>query len=248
MVSCSEDEGLIESNGSELFIHKENAKPFLLYTVDDVKDQIKSVLLVGKTVYFYRKHRLYYKALVEQEAGETSARVFVDDIFRPPYKKYYRVTMLRDDDTIGIIVGSAGYYYISAVSISQRKAKVTNITASSPEVSFHRDHVYYVFGGSGSWHVKRFNYSDKTKHEIRRFKEIKSIKFFSRGFIFKDDHGLWLQDYNKDIIKVPFDYDIVGKYGDMLLIGHEDKVYLVDVTAFKNKLEEVKLRLPDLFT
>ncbi len=239
--ACSGDMDIAASDGRDITLYpRSSGKREIAF--DDARDPVRALAVRSGMVYYYRGHQVFS---LEMKDGRPAA--LVKDRFSPPDKKYYQVYLAAGGKVLGIIAGSGGSYYISAVNLRTAKTIVSNISASAPRASFTDDAVYYVAGGAGDWRLVRFTFQGKAKKEIRRFRDISSIEIASGGFVFTDTGGLWAQDYSGSIIRVPFDFRIAGKLGDRILLACSGKTYAVDFERFMARLDQLKIKVPEIF-
>ncbi|HOO72389.1 MAG TPA: hypothetical protein PK926_11560 [Spirochaetota bacterium] len=243
VIACSDEKRTALGAGSAVRVYGPGSPDSVELSAADTGDRIKALLINNGTVYYYKGHRLFSQGLDQDQP-----RLLVSDRFSPPYKKYYQVWLHGIKGVLGIVAGSAGSYYISAVGLSPAKTMVTNISASSSKIALTDRGVYYIFGGSGNWDLLFFRFAGKTKQTIRKFKDLRSIELTGSSYIFQDSGGLWIQDYDKNIIKIPFDLGIEGKYGDFVLLSCSGYVYVTDLRMLMEKLEQLKIKIPELFT
>jgi hypothetical protein len=242
VVACSNDSIIGVSDGASISLHGIQGRDTRNIPLEDATDMIKALCLSGQNAYYYRGHRIY-----RQHMEQGQATLLVKESFSPPYTKHYQVQLFCAGSLIAATAGSAGEYYINIISAATGRTLVTKIKASSAKTAVLADRVYYISGGSGNWELVSFSYANKHKRTIRRFRTIRAIELVAEGFFLLDGEGLWVQDYGKNIEKIPFSFKLAGKYGGLILLAYEGQVYGVDVTTFMEKLDRLKLQVPEIF-
>jgi hypothetical protein len=240
--ACSAAMKIVTGSGQHIGVYSKNGDLLREIVIEDARDRIKAITIHDGMIYYYKGHQLF-----SQDMEGDPPILVVKEKFSPPNTKYYQGSLACSGSVLGIVTGGAGSYYISAVNLKTAGTVASKISSSSSKAAFTADSVYYVNGGAGDWKLYRFVFESKTKKEIRKFREINSIEIVSRGFMFSDSEGLWVQDYNGNITKVPFDFKIAGKLGDNVLLSWSGKTYRVDIDRFMSKVEQLRINVPGIF-
>jgi hypothetical protein len=211
-------------------------------TLGEKKRQIKSFLISGDNVIYYKDQKLYIYNIVLQ-----SNEPFIKDSFAPPFAQYYAVKMLKKESLMGVIAGIGGMYYFSVVNLANESVIIKNLSLSSFKLSMDVKQVYYISGNTGKWEIVLYNLEQKKKQTVARLDDIVDIELAPEGFLYENKKGIWASEYRQSTIKIPFSYQLAGKYGDKVILKYQDAYYIINMEKMFNGLRKMQEQVPALF-
>ena len=211
-------------------------------TIGDKKHAIKSILITGDNIIYFKDQKLYlYNILLN------TSEQFIKESFSSPFAQYYAVDMIKIDNRLGVLVGIAGLYNFSVVNLTNESSVLKNLPMTSSKLSMDAKQVYYMAGNAGNWELIQYSLEQKKKKSVEKFNDILDIELFPGAFVFENKSGLWAAEYGKDKIRIPFPFQVVGKYRDRLVLKSRELYYIVDMKKMLSCLMNIKARAPDLF-
>ena len=211
-------------------------------TIGDKKHSIKSILVTGDNIIYFKDQKLYlYNILLN------TSEPFIKDSFPAPFAQYYAVDMIKIDNQLGVLVGIAGLYNFSVVNLTNESVVLKNLPMTSSKLSMDARQVHYMAGNVGNWELIQYSMEQKKKKSIEKFNDILDIELFPGAFVFENKNGLWASEYGKDKIRIPFPFQVVGKYRDRLVLKSREIYYIVDMKKMLACLMKIKARAPELF-
>ena len=119
---------------------------------------------------------------------------------------------------------------------------------SSSKYHINGDTIRYITGNSGNWEMIQYSIDSKTKKSLGKFTDIVDIELTGQGYILQTSTGLWVSEYGKERKRIPFSYDLAGKYKGRVLLSHNDTCYFIDMKKMLMSLAKLSEKSPDLFS
>ncbi len=152
-------------------------------------------------------------------------------------------------DRIAVCIGNIGTYSLSVIDLQKDAFLLKGKPVSSKRYYFGGDAVNYVGGTTGRWTIMRLALPQGQPETLLSFGDAVDVEIFRDGAALLKNSGLWMLNYaTKAITRIPFDYSLVGRCGDNIVIHYGEAIAVADFTTFMNSVERVKKELPDLFT
>ncbi len=230
------------SDTSQVIVYDKKNRKVLDTVLGDEKEPVYALALRDDTLFYYKNQKLYYYDLALETGSE-----YVSTVFKSPYAKFFNASLYQCGSYMGIIAGIAGSYYFSVVDIPEKEVVVHNIAVSSSKIHMNCDGLYYVFGTSGKWELTRFDFNSKNKDTIMNFKSLVDIEITGEGAVYLDDKGLFIILHDGKKSSIPFQYELIGKVNDHVILLYEDTLYFVDPGKLYTMLATVKEQLPEVF-
>ncbi len=220
------------SDGRTISVYDKTGKKKTRLDPDESKSEIMAISFFRDGVALYREGRVEFFSGIEDENAAWEKK------FRPPYSRDFSAYFFRSDKTLGVLAGSAGYYYFSSFDV-KGELSVKNIKVSSSRLLFTGDSLLYVSGGADAWRLTDYNIRSGKKKQNDRLSRLKDIFIFEKGFIAEKDSGKWLMKFNDKSIEIPFDINPVVMCRGDLVFQEDGKITVCRVDEFCRKLLEL---------
>lgn len=237
------DRFAVISDGRQLSIFDAKGSHVVDAAVGDEKNPVSNCTVEDETVIYYKDFNLYRYVI-----SENVSELVMTQAFPPPYKKYYTVSFFRKGSLLGLAAGIAGSYLFSIVDLSENRVVLDNLKASSSKLHMGLDAIYYITGNSGAWQLTRWTIADKNKKALARFTDIIDIELSETGYIREHVGGIEVSSYKEEPIRIPFSYELAGKYGDEILLYYKSRYYRIDIPRLLSGLKKIHDTAPDVFT
>jgi hypothetical protein len=235
-------DNIVLSDGLQFCIFDGNGNHRNNETIGDKKNQVKSLIVIGDDVVYYKNFNLYRYSIINK-----SSEKLVKESFPPPYEKYYKVQLYVKDNLLYILAGVAGSYYCSIVNYETRSVVLKNLGMSSSKHHADTTTISYIAGSSGNWELIQYTVVTKKKNPIAKFNDIMDIELAVGGYLWENRSGLWAAEYGKDRVRIPFSYQLAGTYKGRVLVRYKDYCYFIDMKKLFIHLNSLKDKAPDLF-
>ena len=226
-----------------LSIYRTNGSHEKEIILGDKKRKIKAILSYEDMIIYYVENKLF-----SYDFTSDTTQQLTNDTFKPPYTKYYSVKFYPKENILGIQAGIAGSYYFSIIDLPTRKILIKNISISSSKLYMSSSHIYYIFGSTGNWELKKISLKSKNKSKINKFNDLIDIELTSHGLIYENSKGLWVSSYEMKSNLIPFKYRLFGKYKDLVVLKYKNKIYLTDLKKLIDDVNFLKNNVPEIFS
>ncbi|MCL1864812.1 MAG: hypothetical protein FWF73_03270 [Spirochaetes bacterium] len=230
-------DSIVLGNNKGFCIFNDDGNPYTIYK-SEKKERIDAIALKGKDVVYLSNSKMFKmshedKEITRMDSGEYSS----------PYKKYFKSSILVNDQFIVLNIGIAGSYYISVFDASGGNSLMKNISASSLEFNMKDINLLYVRGATGKWSVEKYEIPIKKRDSIKNMAWINNIFIAEDGFIVMQDKNCIIEGINGDKGYLPHDWNIIGICRNMVLIEYGNVVYLIDFPVLLNKIIELNKKI-----
>ncbi len=151
-------------------------------------------------------------------------------------------------DRIAISIGNIGTYNLSVIDLQKDAFLLKGKPVSSKRYYFGGDAVNYVGGTTGRWTIVRLALPQGPPETLLSFGDAVDVELFREGAALLKNSGLWIFNYGaRALTRVPFDYSLVGRCGDNIVVHYGEAIAVADFRTFMDSIERVKKELPDLF-
>jgi len=116
---------VILGNNKGFCIFDKDGDPHTVYKTDK-KEIIDALSLKDKNVVYLSQGKVF-----EMSPSDKKVKRMDSGEYHPPYKKYFRSSIISSDKLIALSTGIAGSYYISAFSADTGISLIKNISATS---------------------------------------------------------------------------------------------------------------------
>lgn len=212
-------------------------------TIGDKKNQVKAVCIDGDDIIFYKNQKIFRYSIVHKSSDQ-----LLKETFPPPYANYYQVRLDKHDDLLTVLAGIAGSYYFSIINLSNGSVLIKNTAMSSSKYHMSSDTIRYITGNSGNWEMMQYSIDTKTKKSLGKLTDIVDIELTGQGYVLLTSTGLWVSEYGKERKRIPFSYDLAGKYKGRVLLSYKDTYYFIDMKKMLGSLAKLSEKTPDLFS
>jgi len=227
---------------TQLSIFRANGDHLIDNPIGDTKHPIRSIIISGDNVIYYKDQKLYTYNIVLKTSQQ-----FIKDVFPPPYAPYYSVNLLKSGNLLGVNAGTAGSYNFSIINLANESVIVKNMSLSSSKIHMDGTRAYYITGNAGNWELIQYALDQMKKKSIARFSDIVDIELTSAGYVYESRDGLGASEYGKDKTIIPFTYRLSGRYRDTVLLKYRDIYYIADLKKMFAGLKRLKDQAPELF-
>lgn len=211
-------------------------------TIGDKKNQVKALVINGDDIIYYKQFKIYRYSIIHNSSDQ-----ILKEIFQPPYTNYYMVHLYKRDDLLAVLAGIAGSYNFSIINLSNGAIILKKIGMSSSKHHLGDNTIRYITGNSGNWELIQYSLDSKTKKSLTRLTDIIDIELTGQGYVIHSATGLWASEYGKERIRIPFSYELAGKYKGRILFAYKDKYYFTDMKKLITGLKKLSEKTPDLF-
>ncbi len=212
-------------------------------TIGDKKNQVKALLVDSDTIIYYKNFKLFRYSIVHN-----SSEQILKETFPPPYKNYYLAQLTKRDNLLSIVTGIAGSHYLNLVNLSTGAVMVKNFVMSSSRHHIGIDTIRYIAGNSGNWELMQYTIDSKGKKSVAKLADIVDIELTDQGYLLETKTGLWTAAYGKDRIRIPFSYELAGRYKGRIILKYMNAYYFIDMKKMFSVLKKLTEKTPDLFT
>jgi hypothetical protein len=210
-------------------------------TIGDNKHLIRSVLITGDNIIYCKDEKLYlYNILLN------TSEQLISDTFPAPFTQYYKVSMVKTGSFLGVLAGMAGSYNLSVINLSSKTLTAKNIPLSSSKFSLDAAQIFYITGNAGNWGLIQYRIDQKKKKSLEKFNDLLDIELLPAGYVYESKGGLWAAEYGREKTRLPFPYQLSGKYRGRLVIKYNDTYYLINSEKLFAGLMKLKVRAPAL--
>jgi hypothetical protein len=237
------DRFAVISDGRQLSIFDSNGNHIIDADVGDEKNPVLNCTIDGETIIYYKEFNLYRYSI-----NDNTSELIMSETFPPPYKKYYTVTFFRKGNHLGIAAGIAGSYYVSVIDLSEQSVILKNLQASSSKLHMGVGAIYYLTGKSGAWQLTMWTLGNKNKSTLSRFTDIVDIELSEKGYIREHSGGLEASSYKEEPTRIPFPYELAGKYGEEILLHYKSRYYRIDIPKLLMGLKKLNDTNPGVFS
>ncbi len=237
------DRYAVISDGRQLSIFDNRGSHIIDAAVGDEKNPVLNCTVDGETIIYYKDFTLY-----RYKIADNTSDALMPETFPPPYRKYYTVTFSRTGSLLGIAAGIAGSYYFNVVDLSEQRVVLKNLQTSSSKLHMGPDTIYYITGKSGAWQLTMWTLADKNKITLTRFTDIIDIELSAKGYIREHRDGLEISSYKEAPVRIPFKYELAGKYGEEILLHYKSRYHRVDVPRMLTGLKKLNDANPGVFS
>ncbi len=154
----------------------------------------------------------------------------------------------QSGDRIAVSIGNIGTYNLSVIDLQKDAFLLKGKPVSSKRYYFAGESVTYVGGTIGRWAIVRLALPQGAPETFLQFGDAVDVEIFRDGAALLKNSGLWMLNYGtRAVTRVPFDYSLVGRCGDNIVIHYGEAIAVADFRTFMDSVERVKKELPDLF-
>ncbi len=211
--------------------------------IGESKHLIRSILITGDNIIYYKDEKLYLYNI-----PLNTSELLIREAFPSPFTPYYMANLVKTDSLLGVLAGMAGSYYLSIINLASKSIVAKNIALASSKFHIGATHIYYIAGNAGNWELIQYHIDQKKKKSIVKFNDIADIELFPKCYIYESKDGLWAAEYGTGKSRVPFPYQLSGKYRGRPVLKYNDSYYLVNSDKLFASLMKLKDRAPGLFT
>lgn len=203
---------------------------------------VQDFILVNNNLYFITEFQLYI-----YDPASNGKKLLTEEKFLPVNSKHYRVWLFPDGDNLGILSGLAGSYNFDVVNTAMKTHVLKKFPLSSSKLKLMKGELYHIRGGAGEWTLEKYQITGKATQVIQKFGAITDLEISSRGYLIQDVKGISVAGYGGETVRIPFQFQLRGTYGDLILIAFQDRIYLVDFDNLYDRMKTLKRDLPDIF-
>ncbi len=233
------------SDGKEIKIFNKEGilKKIFTPSVDD-KNVIKAVLIKGNDLIYFIGKRIYTCNITTDKAG-----YLIDERFNRPGKDpYYNLYLGYEKDTLSLVIGIGGEYYLSLIDMRKKKVLLKNKKISSSKIIVNGEDVFFISGKSGKWALKKYSITKKSIQTLAKLKDIIDIEFLRTGLLLENNDGLGFLLYSsKNREDLHFNYKLAGSCNGYPLLQSKDEIHVADMDKLYNKLKFIKNEAPAIF-
>jgi hypothetical protein len=211
-------------------------------TIGDKKKPVKDLFIHNDDVIYYKNSKLYRYSIIHN-----SSDLLLNDTFPPPYTNYYSVCMYKINDLLCILTGIAGSYNFNIINLSSGSVVLKNFNMSSSKHHTSASTLNYIAGNSGNWELVRYDIENKSKKTIAKFTDLIDIECTAIGYIFENKAGLWCAEYGKNPIRVPFRYQLSGRFMGRVILKYGNSYRIVNMQNMFAGLNKLYKSAGELF-
>ncbi|OHD65378.1 MAG: hypothetical protein A2176_15590 [Spirochaetes bacterium RBG_13_51_14] len=211
-------------------------------TIGDKKNPIKSLVIDNGDIIYYKDYRLYRYHIMHR-----SSEQILDETFPPPYTNYFTVQLYVKKTVLCVLAGIAGSYYYSIVNTGTKSVVLKNINMSSSKHHTGDNAIYYIAGDSGNWNLAQWDMDKKSKKSLADFSDLIDIELTGQGYLWENSAGIWLSEYGKKGTRIPFNYELAGKYNDRVLLKYRETYHFIDMKKMIAAISMLVDKAPELF-
>lgn len=225
-------ENIVLGNSSGFCVFDKDGDPHTVYKSE--KERIDAVALKDKNIIYLSGGKIFElscedKKVKRMDSGE----------YHPPYKKFFRSTIVVSDRFIALATGIAGSYYISVFDSVSGSSLMKNISASSSELNMHDNNLSYVRGGTGSWSVEKYEVPTKKRTQVRSTGKISNVFIAIDGFITVSSKKNMIESFNGERGVLPQEWNVLGICRNAALIEYGKVVYIIEFPLLLRKIKEM---------
>ncbi len=206
--------------------------PVTVYRADK-KEVIDAASLRGDNTVFLSDGRI-----LELSDSEKKVTRLDPGEYDPPYRKFFRSSIVSSDKYIGLITGIAGSYYISIFDSESGQARVKNIAASSFEFNLKDDYLLYIRGGTANWTVIKYDIPVKKRNELKTLGKIGDVYLAEDGFFYINEKRAFIENLKGEKWETPPELNVKGICRNSVLALYNGKIYIIDFNVLFEKVKE----------
>jgi hypothetical protein len=213
---------IVLGNNNGFCIFSIDGNPYSIYK-SEKKERIDALALNGKDVVYFANNKMFKMSHEDKQSTRMDSGEY-----HSPYKKYFKSSMLINDQFIVLNIGIAGSYYLNVFNAESGNSLMKNISASSLEFNIKDKDLLYVRGSTGKWSVERYEIPIKKRSSVKNIGWINNVFIAQDGFITIQDKNNIIESINNERAYLPRNWNIIGICRNMVLIEYGGVVYLID--------------------
>ena len=230
-------DSIVLGNNKGFCIFNADGNPTTIYKSEN-KERIDAIALQDKDVVYLANSKMFKMSHEDKKVARIDSGEY-----HPPYKRYFKSSILVNEQFIILNIGIAGSYFINVFNADDGSSVMKNISASSLEFNLNDKDLLYVRGGAGKWSVANYEIPTKKRSDIKNIGWISNIFIGRDGFIIMKDKKNIIESFNNEKAYLPSDWNIIGICRNTVLIEYDNTVYLIDFSVLLNKIIDLNKKI-----
>lgn len=226
-------ENIVLGNSKGFCVFSKGGNPHTVFK-SEKNERIDAVSLEENNIIYLSEGKM-----IEMSYGDKKIRRMDSGEYHPPYRKYFRSSIVVSEKYIILATGIAGSYYISIFDLAGGNSLMKNIPASAIEFNINDNYLSYIKGGTGNWSVEKYEIPTKKRSQARSIGKINNVFIARDGFITISGKNNLIESFTGERGIMPAEWNILGICRNEVLIEYGKVAYILDFTVLMKKIREL---------